>query len=689
MSDIQIEIPREYICPITLTIMEDPVICEDGQTYERISIMMLSNSISPITRQYINKNNLIPNRAIKDAIERFKLTNTYNGLGQITHSTSQVFISNPQLVIPEYINESYNVCSPWDNQLYNITFKKPINFVDTRIVTTFIAILDTSGSMGESCSTGTGTESDGFTRLNLLQHSMNTLIEMLNPSDELVMIQFNSIANYIFNEKITQTNKSIAKSAIDSLVPGGGTYIWNGLKLAYDSASKALNTNVHIMLLTDGQSNDDPYSELKRYFERNDFANNLKSIKVTTFGFSYDINSKSLFDIAEYTNAGFNFIPDASMVGTTFCNYLANILSPDLTIPIITNINTNILSDNIASFDSLTNIQQYELVRYHCYQILKEMCIKSGTIKKLDEYILTRILQFKTWIQHMLLDSNSNSIYLQNMLKDFVSDDDAQEQITKAVQKSEWFNKWGYHYLLSLSLAHLTRQCHNFKDQGVQVYGSSIFKNLQDQVYQIFSTIPPPRPSLRAQVIRTSMSAYVDSSGGCFAPGCKIRLIDNTFIELNKLYGDELVYQGKSIPGSKIKYIIKTRIPSNQISMCKINDLIISDYHPMFDPNSNGWVFPNQLVNPIIHDMEYMYNIVLESGFWIEIEGFNCVSLGHGLTLFNSTNTILFHDFFGTQKVINDIEQFKINNDDKIIILENYKIIRDSNTNLVIKIEKN
>ena len=87
------------------------------------------------------------------------------------------------------------------------------------------------------------------------------------------------------------------------------------------------------MLLTDGQSNDNPLAELKYFFQQEPrFAN----IKLTTFGFSYDINSKILFDIAELTNSGFNFIPDASMVGTCFCNYLANILSPDISIPIIT-----------------------------------------------------------------------------------------------------------------------------------------------------------------------------------------------------------------------------------------------------------------------------------------------------------------------------------------------------------------
>jgi hypothetical protein len=59
-------IPQEFICPISMEIMQDPVICNDGYTYERSSIMALENLISPITRQRINKNQIFPNRALKE-----------------------------------------------------------------------------------------------------------------------------------------------------------------------------------------------------------------------------------------------------------------------------------------------------------------------------------------------------------------------------------------------------------------------------------------------------------------------------------------------------------------------------------------------------------------------------------------------------------------------------------------------
>lgn len=43
-----------------------------------------------------------------------------------------------------------------------------------------------------------------------------------------------------------------------------------------------------------------------------------------------------------------------------------------------------------------------------------------------------------------------------------------------------FFKTWGAHYLRSLLFAHSYQQCNNFKDPGVQVYGSELFRNVRD-----------------------------------------------------------------------------------------------------------------------------------------------------------------------------------------------------------------
>uniref|UniRef100_A0A6B2KZ06 RING-type E3 ubiquitin transferase n=1 Tax=Arcella intermedia TaxID=1963864 RepID=A0A6B2KZ06_9EUKA len=67
------DIPDEFICPITQEVMKDPVIAEDGHTYERANLMrwLQNNDTSPMTRGKINKDIIIPNRALKGQIEAF------------------------------------------------------------------------------------------------------------------------------------------------------------------------------------------------------------------------------------------------------------------------------------------------------------------------------------------------------------------------------------------------------------------------------------------------------------------------------------------------------------------------------------------------------------------------------------------------------------------------------------------
>ena len=67
------EIPKEFICPITLTIMKDPVIMPDGQTYERTAIdkALKSSPFSPLTKKPLSMKDALPNYALKSMIEKY------------------------------------------------------------------------------------------------------------------------------------------------------------------------------------------------------------------------------------------------------------------------------------------------------------------------------------------------------------------------------------------------------------------------------------------------------------------------------------------------------------------------------------------------------------------------------------------------------------------------------------------
>ena len=55
--------PDEFLCPISYEVMTDPVILEDGHTYDRTSIeaWLARSDMSPMTNQYLRNKTLNPN----------------------------------------------------------------------------------------------------------------------------------------------------------------------------------------------------------------------------------------------------------------------------------------------------------------------------------------------------------------------------------------------------------------------------------------------------------------------------------------------------------------------------------------------------------------------------------------------------------------------------------------------------
>ena len=66
-------VPPHFICPITYQVMKDPVIDNDGVSYEREAItewLRKGNTTSPTTQKPLLLSDLRPNRALREAIEQ-------------------------------------------------------------------------------------------------------------------------------------------------------------------------------------------------------------------------------------------------------------------------------------------------------------------------------------------------------------------------------------------------------------------------------------------------------------------------------------------------------------------------------------------------------------------------------------------------------------------------------------------
>jgi hypothetical protein len=74
LTDDFARIPDEYRCPITREIMDDPVICSDGHTYEREAIerWLRNHRNSPKTNAPLPTRTVLPNHNLRAIIESFK-----------------------------------------------------------------------------------------------------------------------------------------------------------------------------------------------------------------------------------------------------------------------------------------------------------------------------------------------------------------------------------------------------------------------------------------------------------------------------------------------------------------------------------------------------------------------------------------------------------------------------------------
>lgn len=66
--------PHEIICPLTGRVMVDPVVCEDGYTYEREALLshLQTHGTSPITRIPLATYVVVPNRVVLSMIQKFE-----------------------------------------------------------------------------------------------------------------------------------------------------------------------------------------------------------------------------------------------------------------------------------------------------------------------------------------------------------------------------------------------------------------------------------------------------------------------------------------------------------------------------------------------------------------------------------------------------------------------------------------
>ena len=671
------EIPKEFLCPITLSIMRDPVLMADGQTYERSAIekALHASPLSPLTKQPLSMKDATPNYALKSLIENFL---KIGKMPEMPKNTAKIDSKN----IPEIDSFKAEVIpNPKNSEEVFVNVSIDPKKIESRKPLLLISMIDVSGSM--SCAASdlkNNNEEGGFTRLALVKHSLKTVVSTLSENDKMCLITFSDKAKMELEAtNVDDLGKKKIFEKIEKMHANGCTNIWDSLRLAIEVTKRFENYNTCLMLFTDGEPNINP--PLGIVHSLKELITGIKNVNFTisTFAFGYNVDSELMEEIAQVGNGIYGYCPDCTMVGTIFVNFMANILNT-----IESTVKIDVKNKNLNKIFEIGGL--YSGMARHLGFILKKMDFKEtdislylGSNKKneikgidlgenndeiMDQYFRFRLIKL---LEEIISSKNKNykknlenvkdlyeeikkiekkTEFMNNLLIDLIHENENHGQIEKAI-KPEYFQKWGLNYLLSFLRFHLTEQCGNFKDQTLKKYSNPDFEKLQKVGNKIFISLPAPENDFnkggnisQANFAQMCYNAY----GGCFT--------GNAFVELNngRKQVRELRKGDKLKNGDEVVCVVENKINRYENVVC-INDVCFSLYHPI--EIGGKWVFPCECFRVQKKFIDSWFNLVLKNKHEVILNGTKAITLGH-----NRKEGILKHPYFGTKKVIDALMKY-------------------------------
>ena len=178
--------------------------------------------------------------------------------------------------------------------------------------------------------------------MDLAKRGAEVVIMSLGDQDTLTVLGFsNKVYRRLPATPMTEAGKRRAIEEVKKIDENGCTALWDGLHAGLAALEEAAAVppvaNAPLrhracIILTDGQPQPSPpegeVAALKKYL---DVKNAMGACKLVTIGFGYDVNSKLLVDLANTQGDGFGnefiFIPDGTMLLTSFVNMIANLQS--------------------------------------------------------------------------------------------------------------------------------------------------------------------------------------------------------------------------------------------------------------------------------------------------------------------------------------------------------------------------
>jgi hypothetical protein len=531
--------------------MTDPVIAQDGHTYERSAILdwFKNNDTSPMTREKIGKV-LLTNHAMRSE------------LSAAGHSIRSL---NTTVVIDK----------------------------GTSLRVTLV--LDVSGSMATSVE-HKNTNEPSFSRLDLIKHAVSSIGAMMRENDQLSIVTFSDNASVIMPwAKMDSEGKSRVQEIAKRLCTQGGTNIPAGVEVGIAQGGD------HTILLTDGANTAHPPRGTLADYIISKITRYTGKIHSVGLGMAHDLDTPTLRAVSSNKGGLYCFCPDASMVGTVFIHLMANICINEPGIP-------------FAEHDRFV-----------------ETIVHAAETRNVD---LVRRTRFNDPVLN----------------EDLVSVDDNKGQVEKALLN---WNSWGRHYLPAFIDAHMRCMTTNFKDASLQGYATPNTRAFIDYGEGVFIGITPPIPSCNNST-RTGYTAVqfataaLSSQGICFGPDTELRIIDGS--GWSRPMKD--LKKGMHLSSTNGMTTIQCVVVSPATEMINIGGFWVSKKHPL-KKHLGDWAhaetFPH---DPKDIQVQKCYNLVLESGHIVYVNGYEAVTLGH-----SKKGGIVEHDYLGSNKIIEDLKK--------------------------------
>jgi hypothetical protein len=300
--------PESFQCPITQDIMRDPVICPDGYTYEKSAIVLhlRSSSLSPMTRQAINSHELIPNRALKDAIEAWLHEN----------SDHEATVCHVPLATAEEV-ETFSVTLQLQVEINQKDFNQDV----------LCMVVDISGSMNVEPTlkdlAGNAIQGASLSKLEMVRHAVKVAITCLPLGTHIGVMAYDEdvYALVPFTQITNERDREIIIKQVSLMDTRGYTDIYKALEfsifktLEYCERTKSIKRHARrkMWLLTDGL----PWSPCTQFKQGAEIVEGLKElfdnhsgakdVQISTFGFGSgtEIETNELELIARMTGGSF------------------------------------------------------------------------------------------------------------------------------------------------------------------------------------------------------------------------------------------------------------------------------------------------------------------------------------------------------------------------------------------------